>query len=399
MRILMMWSENLNKHGSGRTHFLYLARELAALGHDVRLVAPGYRPRAGGDLGVPVHYIPVPRRSLFSFLLFHLLLVLAMPYLLLRYRPDVVYTRGLFHSFLIHVVCRLGRTPYVAEIDSIVDAELAMRRKSLAAWLVRVLDRWNLRWATAFVCVTEGLRNEVVRRGAKADRVVAIHNGAAVDCFSPGDPLEARRQLGLPEDAALVGFVGTLAAWQGLDLLVDAAAALPDDGTRWQVILVGDGEMRDQLAQQARERGVAERVTFVPGVPHDRVPAYVQALDVVVVPIHDDRKLRYGLSVLKFWEALASAVPVLVPDRGGLGNVLADLDWPGEYRTGDAEALAQTVARTIARKVELQSRREAIHQKVCRDHSWAAVARRTDALFRRLTDGLCAREVGETESR
>ncbi len=395
MRILMMWSENLNKHGSGRTHFVHLARQLAALGHDVRLVAPGYAPLIRDGLGVPVTYLAVPRRSVLSFVLFHVLLLLAMPYLLLRYRPNVVYTRGLFHSFLIHAVCCLGRVPYVAEVDSIVDAELSMRRRPLTAWLVRRLDRWNLRWARAFVCVTEGLRDEVVRRGARAERVVAIHNGAAVEQFTPGDPLAARRALGLPEDGLLIGFVGTLAAWQGLDLLVDAAALLPADGRPWRVVLVGDGEIRDALTRQMAERGVADRVILVPGVPHDRVPEYLRAFDLVAVPIHDERKLRYGLSVLKFWEALSAGLPVLVPDRGGLGDVLARLDWPGEYRTGEAADLARAAVAVAGRLGELRARREALHETICREHSWAAVARRTERIFERLNQRRPAREAEE----
>jgi glycosyltransferase involved in cell wall biosynthesis len=385
MRILMIWSENLNKPGSGRTHFMGLVRALAARGHEVRIVAPGYPPRTTEPLGVPVSYIPTLRRSIVAFIVFHLFLLAAMPHLLRRYRPAVVYTRGLFHSFLVYVVCWVFRVPYVAEIDSIVDEELAMREWPRAVvWLVRFLDRWNLRWASAFVCVTRKLRDELVDRGAKAERIDAIHNGAAVDVFVPGDRAEARRRLGLPEEPVLIGFAGTLAAWQGLDLLIDAAALLPADAPPWHVLIVGDGEMHDRLVGRVAERRLAHRVRLLPAVPHHEVALYLQAFDLAVVPIHDPRKLRYGLSVLKFWEALSAGLPVLVPDGGDLGDVLRSLNWPGEFAAGDAAGLSRAILDVIGRLDECRARRHEIHEAMCRDHSWDAVARRTEEVFERV---------------
>jgi len=382
MRILMIWSENLNKPGSGRTHFVHLARGLAACGNQVRIVAPGYPPRTTADLGVPVSYVPTLRRNIPAFLVFHALLLPAVPYLLLRYRPDAVYTRGLFHSFLIHGICWLLRIRYVAEINSIVDLELAMRGFSrFVVRLVRFLDRWNLRRASAFVCVTEKLRAELIRRGAKADRVFAVHNGAATDLFKPGDRAAARRNLGLPGDGVLLGFVGTLSAWQGLDLLVFAAARINEDGQPCQVIIVGDGEERAALANQIRRCGLRDFVHLLPAVPHQETLAYLQALDMAIIPIYDDRKLRYGLSALKFWEALAVGLPTLVPDMAALGDVLAELRWPGEFATGDVEALAQSIRKVAAKLPELRGRRREIHEAIRRDHSWHAVAARIEHIF------------------
>lgn len=380
MRILMIWSENLNKAGSGRTHWVHLAAALAARGHQVRLLAPGYRPRTTEPLPVPVSYLNVGPRSTAAFLLFHLLLALCLPFILIFRRPEVVYTRGLFHSFLMHLICRCQGVRYVAEIDSMVDEELAMRGRRGLARLIRLFDRWNLRWASAFVCVTPKLREELIRGGARRERVMAIHNGAAVDLFVPGDRLAARRELGLPEDAALIGFTGVLAAWQGLDLLIDAAARLPSDRP-WQVLIVGSGEMKGELLRRIADGRLEDRVRLLPEMPHSQVPRLVQAFDLVVVPIHDPRKLRYGLSVLKFWEALSVGLPVLVPDQGDLGDVLRELRWPGEFASGDAADLARRIGEVMADLPALRRRQAEIHQLIRQRHSWAAVAERTENLF------------------
>jgi len=385
----MIWSENLNKPGSGRTHFVHLARGLARCGHQVRIVAPGYPPRTTADLGVPVSYVPTLRRNMIAFLLFHALLLPAVPYLLLRYRPDAVYTRGLFHSFLVHVICRLMRTCYVAEVDSVVDLELAMRGfPRFAVRLVHLFDRWNLRWASAFICVTEGLRAELIRRGTDPLRVFAVHNGAATDLFSPGDQAAARRQLDLLPEAVLVGFVGGLSAYQGLDLLVDAAALCPD-GPEHPVrfVIVGDGEQRPMVEEAVTRHGLQKRFLLRGAVPHERVLVYLRALDVEVISVYDERTTRYGLSSLKFWEALAVGLPVLVPDRVGLGDILSQLDWPGEYPTGNAAALAAAIERVVQRLPELRPRRGEIHEAVRRRHSWTKVAESTARILQHLAEG------------
>jgi glycosyltransferase involved in cell wall biosynthesis len=273
-------------------------------------------------------------------------------------------------------------------VDSIIDEELRMRSQSpWQARLVRFLDRWNLRWASVFICVTEKLREELIHRGARPERVFAVHNGAATDLFAPGDRQAARQRLGLPAEAALVGFVGTLVAWQGLDLLIRAAALLPDCGRPWQVLIVGHGELRDQLAAQIAAEQVGDRVRLLPEVRHEEVPAYLQALDAMVLPIHDERKLRYGLSALKFWEGLSVGLPVLVPDGGDLGRALRDLNWPGEYRTGDAADLAAALGRVIREQPQLEARRPELREAVCRRHSWDAVAGEIERIVRPLVEG------------
>jgi glycosyltransferase involved in cell wall biosynthesis len=308
-----------------------------------------------------------------------------LPWLLLRYRPHVVYNRGLFHSFLAQAICRLLGTPFVVEINGIGDEELAMRRRPVQAALVRLFDRWNLRWASAFVCVTRKLGQELVRRGTRPERITVIHNGAATDLFVPGDPVAARIRLGLPADVALVGFVGTLTAWQGIDLLINAAAVTTEPSNLWQVVIVGTGESHDDLARQITEKNLQNRVRLLPGVPHDQAALFLQAIDMVAIPIYDQRKLRYGFSSLKFWEALSAGLPALVPDQCDLGDVLAERNWPGEYRTADAADLAAQIAATAARLPELRGRRAEIHDWTVRQHSWAAVARQTEELFLRLT--------------
>ena len=143
-------------------------------------------------------------------------------------------------------------------------------------------------------------------------------------------------------------------------------------------------KLRDRLVALIAERNLEDRFLLRSAVAHEQAALYLQACDAAVIPIHDGRKLRYGLSPLKFWEALSVGLPVLVPDAGGLGSVLDELQWPGEFAGGDARSLAHLMRGTIQELDSLRERRYEVHDRIVRDHSWSAVARRAvEAVARR----------------
>ena len=176
-----------------------------------------------------------------------------------------------------------------------------------------------------------------------------------------------------------------LGFYQGLDLLIDAAALCPTDARRpVRFLIVGDGVRRDEVVNRIAAKGLRERFILRPSVPHGIVLDYLNALDIEVISVYDERTIRYGLSSLKFWEAMAVGLPILVPDRCGLGEVLDGFDWPASYPTGDAEGLSRAITETIEHLDTWRSRRDEVHEAIARDHSWAAVAAMTEEVFTQL---------------
>lgn len=374
MRILIIWGESLAKPGGGTTHYVGLSGGLAALGHEVTLVTPRYgRPERLHTGPAAVYAVRLPPRGMASFLLFQLLTVLALPLWLRRHKPDAVYVRTCFFQGLMALICRLTGRPLVGEVDSVVDEEILMRgQPRAAAWLIGLLDRVNNRLSSGLVCVTRGLREESIRRGGRPETTVAIPNGADVDAMQPADQAAARRALHLPEAGVLVGFPGTFAVWQGLDQLIEAAERLRDRRDL-RLVLMGSGPMEMELRTWIDSRGLSEKVLILPPGDPARVAMFLNACDLSVVPIHDPRKLRYGLSVLKFWDAVSIGLPVLVPEGCELDDVLADLGLPGAFRQGP-DKLAAAIA-AVADQVEVfRHRRAEMHEKVKARYSWQCVA-------------------------
>jgi len=385
MRILIIWAESINRHTGGTMHLSGWCHGLKSLGHEVTIVAPRY----GSGKSSPIEdvsYIRLPGRCLASFMLLQVGTVFWLPYLLVKYRPGAVYVRACFLVFLMHLICRLAGVPLIAEVAAVVDEEAQMRgQRRILVCILKILDRLNYHSADGLVCVTPGIREEVMRRGANPDTTVVIHNAARVDVMQPMEQRQARRQLGLAKEGYIVGFAGTLAPWQGLDLLVQAAKQVIDNSARSvQFVLVGDGQCRQQLEEMVGQLGLSQYFMFLPSVPYEQVAVFNNACDVIVCPRYDPRTLRYGMSALKFWDAVSVGVPVLVPEGCQLDDVLERLGLPGTFRPGDKKYLAEAILKVLGQTEHYQSRRKDVHRIVSEQYSWTHVAEKLAEHCRRL---------------
>ncbi|MGW0327137.1 D-inositol-3-phosphate glycosyltransferase [Nocardia sp. NPDC003183] len=181
--------------------------------------------------------------------------------------------------------------------------------------------------------------------GASPDRIDVVPPGADLTRYRPGDKLAARTELGLRADEQIVAFIGRIQPLKAPDVLVRAAAELlgRDPSRKLRVLIVGGpsgtGLARpDALIELAADLGIAERVTFLPPQPADKLVQVYRAADVVAVPSYNE---SFGLVAI---EAQASGTPVLAADVGGLGTAVRNhesgLLVPG-HRTPDwADALA-----------------------------------------------------------
>ena len=214
--------------------------------------------------------------------------------------------------------------------------------------------------------------------GARLERLCLSPPGVNHDLFAPGDRAEARRWLGLPEQASIVLFVGRIQPHKAPDVAVEVAAMLP---THVHLLVIGGAsgtqgaaEMT-QLQRRVDQLGIGHRVHFIPNQPHRSLSRFYQAADVLMVP---SRSESFGLVAA---EAQACGLPVVAAATGGLPFVIED-GVTGTLVAGHEPAGHAAAVRAILDHPELA---EAMaHKAVVRSErfSWSATADRLLELYR-----------------
>ena len=178
---------------------------------------------------------------------------------------------------------------------------------------------------TLIASTDEELEQLACLYGASHDRLKTIYPGVDHGTFTPGSKLEARKQLGLAPDEAILAYVGRIQPLKGLDLAVQAVEQLDSALERPVRLLIvggdsgsGSGSEEVRLRDLAASLGIEHAIRFEGPRAHERTPLYYRAADAVVVCSYSE---SFGLSAL---EAQACGTPVVGTDVGGLRHIVRD---------------------------------------------------------------------------
>ncbi len=235
-----------------------------------------------------------------------------------------------------------------------------------------------LRGASYVLTVSHELRDQAVALGAPAERVRAILNGCDATVFHPASRSAAREELGVAPDARLILFVGRLAAVKGLGELLDAIARLRANEPRLELVLVGQGELENQVRARAAAGDLAGCVRFQGSQEPARVARWMAAADLLCLP-----SLSEGCPNVVL-EALLCGRPVVASNVGGLPEMV-DESCAVLVPPGDRDALARGLGEALTRKWD----EAAIASR--RIRTWEDVGRET---FEICQDVLAARNRG-----
>jgi glycogen synthase len=306
------------------------------------------------------------------------------------WRPDQLHAHSPVLTALAALpAARRHKLPLVYEIRAFwEDAAVGNgtgREGSARYRLTRLIETYVARRADAVAVICEGLRQDLVRRGIAADKIIVAPNGVDMDLF--GSPLAAdagfARSLGL-DDADTVGFIGSFYDYEGLDDLIAAMPALIDRRPKAQLLLVGGGPMEAALKAQAAASPAADRIRFVGRVPHDEVERYYALIDVLAYP-RKAMRLTELVTPLKPLEAMAQRKLVAASDVGG-HRELIEHDVTGTlFPAGDPAALAAALAGLFERRGDWEARRETARRFVERERNWSSNISRYVPVYQRLT--------------
>ncbi|MCA9098142.1 MAG: glycosyltransferase [Planctomycetaceae bacterium] len=207
----------------------------------------------------------------------------------------------------------------------------------------------TLKNADRVVAVSEDIAERLERDGISHSKLRVIRRGVQKEIFYPGDQLEARRRLGLPESRKIVIAVGRLVGVKGFDRLIGAFKKMHEQGEDILGFILGEGELRKSLQQQIELHGLTERV-FLPGSqPQEKLADWYRAADVTVLSSWSEGVPNVLL------ESISCGRSFVATNVGGVSEI-ADPHLDRLVNTGDVAGLAAGILEQLHRAPETVKR-------------------------------------------
>lgn len=333
--------------GGPALHVTYLTEGLASRGYETTLVAGDVArgeesmERVARSAGVEIVRLPGLSRELSP--VHDLVAALRLARILRDVRPDVVHTHTAKAGAVGRFAALFAGRPRPVVVHTFHGHVLRGYFGPAGSRMFRAIERLLATISDRLVAVSPEVRDELVGLGvAPASKFEVIRLGIDLEprVRFDGDPSEARRRLGIPQEAFLVGWFGRMTAVKRTEDLLHVLVALRRHGVDAALLLVGDGDDRPRLEQLAHELGVARSCLFL-GYQEDVAPFYAISDAVVLTSANEGTPVT-------IIEALAAGRPVVATEVGGVADVVDDGATGFLVDPGDTDAMADRLARLAA---------------------------------------------------
>lgn len=308
--------------------------------------------------------------------------------------PYLVSAASFYFFLFFYLLFNLRNYKYVCTRDFYGAAALKLLGKKIVFDVHSLparhgfLFKFFLKLNDKFIAITHGLKSGLVNFGISAEKVFVLPDGVDLEKFNVNiSKEEARKKLDLPQDAKLVIYTGHLYKWKGVNTLFEAAykflISSPQFSKETLFVFVGGADKDiNKFKEKARKENL-NNVLIVGRKPHNEIPLWLKAADVLVLPNSGQEKLSaLYTSPLKMFEYMAAGKPIVASSLPSIREILNEensvLVFPD-----DSQALAEGIKKVLgdasfAEKISKNALRDA------QNFSWEKRAKKIIGIFQNL---------------
>ncbi len=305
--------------------------------------------------------------------------------LLRRVRPDLVIVRLDLYRVSAVLAARWYRLPVILEADGAMSYEwLRYNNPDGVLWKSWVLnlEYLNLHYSTHIIAQSQVTRNYYRRlHKVSSSSLSVITNGTDIPVCKKRE--QRRRELSIPSDAIVCGFLGSLHYWHGIDSFLSLFQSVLPRFPQVYFLFLGSGGPLTQKIQDSIQNDLSRRIVFVPYIEHDMIADYVDLFDVALAPYPKTKVFYY--SPVKIFEYMALGKAILTVPLGQIRRVLSDGQSALFYRYDDPSDLEKKFVTLI----EHPEQRAALGHEAARlireYHTWAHKAEALEIICQTVT--------------
>jgi glycosyltransferase involved in cell wall biosynthesis len=316
------------------------------------------------EAGVEVRYLG--KRPGFDYRMYH-----RLPRVLRDCRPDIVHTHLHVLRYALPFMLLLKHASLLHTVHNMAEREVEPR----ARWI----QRYAFNHGVVPVAVGEEVALSLERLyGIQQCRV--IRNCIPMDCYAcPQTPRsEWRAREGFRDNDVLFVCVARIAPQKNHALLLKAFAQGPASDPNAHLVLVGEGALREQLEQQAKNLGLAGQAHFL-GLRAD-IPDVLGAMDVFVL------SSDYEGNPLSVMEAMASGLPTVSTAVGGVPDLFESGKEGLMVQPGDVQGLSNAMATLLRNREARRSMGIAAARRARKNYDVSRMVQAYEELYEDLVD-------------
>ena len=227
----------------------------------------------------------------------------------LCFRPDRILCGAtgplLWTSF---ITARLLKAPLIYSGHNRIDIPLS---GSLLKKILRAIDLWTIRRATAVICHGPYLHRLFIDLGVDVNRIIEFDSG--LNNFITKNTIAEQNSLRKNGVKSIIMYIGRIEMDKGVMDLLNASASRLRSDQSLRLVYIGAGRALDALEKRVAQHGIKDRVVFLGRIPHNKIGAFLQQADVLVTPTQSSFPEGRCMVVM---EGFAAGVPVISPDFG-----------------------------------------------------------------------------------
>ena len=297
-----------------------------------------------------------------------------------RFKPEFIYERYTPLNFGGVLAARHTKTPLILEVNATYGGLLGCDIPSVFPRLLKWIEESVLRWANGIVVVSTPLKECITSRIGDSNKLIVLPNAINTNkIFGDGDSLSKRQivrhRYNIKQDF-VVGFVGSMRRWHGLDFLSECIPCILEKSPETHFLLVGSGEMESELREFVLANGLTEKVTITGAVSHEEVYLILNAVDVGVSP--DTPPYASPMKILEYMAF--GAVPV-APDYAPIREIITHRQTGLIFTPRSKHEFVEAIHGLSENPPLLKRLSEAAKAEVLRERTWTRNAEQILLLY------------------